>query len=119
MWSSQIIVDGLKLHGYHGVLEQERKVGNEFRFDLEIEYDFCEAAMTDTLDGTLNYTMVIEVVKEVNMTPSKLIENLCWRICDELRRRFPRIVKMTVKVSKLCPPIQNIQLNAVSVVIKT
>lgn len=119
MWSSQIIIDGLKLHGYHGVLEQERTIGNEFQFDIVIGYDFCEAALVDKLDGTLNYASVIETIKKVNDTPSSLLENLCWRLNKELRERFPNIGEMTIKVSKLSPPIRNIELNAVSIVIKT
>ncbi|MDE7393283.1 MAG: dihydroneopterin aldolase [Muribaculaceae bacterium] len=116
---SQILINGLLLHGYHGMLQQENAVGNEFMFDLAIQTDFSRAAIEDNLTGTINYAEVIELIKEVNSTPSLLLENLAYRIDRALRKRFPTIESMTITVSKLAPPIAASSLKSVSVVINT
>ena len=52
---NKIIIEGLRLYAYHGVLPQERKVGAYFTIDAEINTDFSSAIETDDLRGTLNY----------------------------------------------------------------
>lgn len=109
----------MRLFGRHGVLPQEFVVGNIFLYDLEIEYPFTTAAKTDQLSHTLNYAEVIDVIKEVNSTPSKLLENLLWRLDNLLRSRFPEILEMSLSVTKVAPPIPNVELSGVSAQIIT
>lgn len=105
--------------GFHGVMEQERRVGNEFVYDIVISYDFSRGAVNDDLDGTLNYAEAVDVVKEVNAIPSKLLENVAWRLNEALRERFPAITSLEIKVTKPWPPIPNAQLAGVSVSLDT
>ena len=58
---NKIIIEGLRLYAYHGVLPQERKVGAYFTIDAEITTDFSSAIETDDLRGTLNYADISSV----------------------------------------------------------
>lgn len=111
----EIDVKGLRLTGYHGVDEQERIVGNTFSFDISLSCDFCEGAVNDDINGTINYADIIEIVKKENSIPSRLLENLAWRIAESLKQRFPTIEDISVKVAKILPPIINIEVENVGV----
>jgi len=103
-------MDKMKLHrmeyyGYHGVFEEERKLGQRFYIDLELELDLREAGENDDLDKTVNYAEVHELVKKVVETESfRLIEALGERVASLLLDTYTSIDALTVKVTKPHPP---------------
>lgn len=113
-----IEISGLRLWGRHGVMEQERRVGNEFVFDLKLDYPFEMGAVRDDLDGTLNYAVAIEVIKKVNSEPSALIENVAWRLKESLMLSFPAISGGMIRVAKIKPPVRATAIDSVAVVIR-
>lgn len=113
----RIDIEGLRLFGRHGVLEQERTVGNEFVVDITIFYPAARAAETDDIDLTLNYAEVVEIAKEEFEIPSKLIENVALRIARRLRGQWPRIDSGSVSVAKLSPPIPQTSLSRIKVTV--
>lgn len=102
-----IEIMGLRLTGHIGVLEQERRVGNEFSVDIRIRITDVTAAMqSDSLADTVNYAEIVSIVKEQMSVPSRLLENVAARIRDSVCKRFPdKIAGGEVKVAKLAPPI--------------
>ncbi len=108
----EININGLKFYAYHGVFPRERKVGQQFEVDLRLETEGYDGS--DTLDSTVNYAEVIEAVKEEMAEPSNLIEHVCFRICERIRRDFPRVSGGEVEVRKLRPPVEA-ELRSVSV----
>lgn len=110
---------GLQLYGKHGALPQETTVGNVFVIDVAMQTDITRAAQEDDLTGTINYAEAIEVINEVNSTPSLLLENVAFRIDKALRKRFPTIESMTITICKPAPPIPASNLKSVSVTIQT
>lgn len=113
---AKIIVQGIKLYGYHGCLDEEGKVGRTFIIDVTLEADLKEAATHDKLSETINYVTVYDVVKEEMALRSKLIEHVAKRIYDHLLKKFPLAIKAEVKVTKLDPPINGI-VESASVII--
>ena len=91
-------------HAYHGVMEQERKVGNTFTVDLKIYFDFREAMRTDDLNHTIHYASVYEIVKQEMALPSLLIEHVAGRILTRLRDVFPQIQAIEIRLAKKNPP---------------
>lgn len=112
-----ICVDRMRCYGRHGVMEQERKVGNLFEVSLRLRYPADEAVAHDTLGDTLNYAEACEVVAEVMNTPSRLLENVCGRIREVLLQRWPAIEGGTIEVRKVSPPV-GFPTEGVSVVIE-
>ena len=93
----RIELTGITLQGLHGVLDEERRDGQLFTFDVVLEVD--EPA-TDDIDATVDYRDVVACVREVSDgTAFQLLESLAVAVADELRRRFP-VVRVSVRVGK-------------------
>jgi dihydroneopterin aldolase len=100
-----VFVNGLEFHAYHGVSEQERLIGNSFRLDLEAE--LCETACsTDELDGTVDYgALALEAVEIATSCKCRTVERVVELIGAGLLTRFPQVLALRVRLSKLSPPV--------------
>lgn len=103
----KITIDSLIIHARHGVLAQERRVGNEFIVDVELDVPCAaKAEDSDALADTINYAEVVEIVRKQMSVPSKLLEHVAGRIRRAVSDRYPGIVaggRITIK--KPAPPI--------------
>lgn len=96
----------VRLYGRHGVGEAERKVGGRFTVGIVAEVGVERRALEgDELEGTVDYGAMYEVVKEEFAEPSRLLENVAWRIGRRLLARFRAIERVDVEVEKIAPPI--------------
>ncbi len=100
-----ISLENMEFRAFHGCYDLEKKVGNRFLVDVSLEYDGTKATEEDCLDEAINYLEVYETVRGEMSPPSNLIEHVAGRIANAVCRRFPQVEKITVKVSKLAPPI--------------
>jgi dihydroneopterin aldolase len=90
---------GLELHGRHGALESERREGQRFLFDVELELDL-PGARTDALADTVDYRDVVDCVRSVSDGRAfTLLEALATAVADALLERFP-LVRARVRVRK-------------------
>lgn len=105
LMSSKIYLRNVCFHAFHGVLPQERIVGNDYLVNLVLDYDFSSALKTDDLQGTLNYAEVYQKVKEEMAVPSKLLEHVAGRIAHRLFSDFPEIQKLQLSITKVNPPM--------------
>lgn len=110
-----IEINRLRIHAHHGVMTQERTVGNDFEVSVKLLYPADEAITHDNLDGTLNYAEACDEIRRIMAEPSALLENVCGRLRHALCQRFPNIKNGTVRVAKLMPPIPGVQLENVAV----
>ena len=95
----------MRFCAYHGVMEQERRVGGEYSVSLTVEADLTEAIRTDDVADTINYAELYELVKREMAIPSKLLEHVAGRIGQRAMETFERITTLTIKVTKLNPPM--------------
>lgn len=101
----KIILKGMKFFAYHGVTDEERRNGQEFKIDLEIAADTRAAAKKDSLELTIDYSNVYQKVASiVNGERVKLIETLAAKIADDLLA-LSFAESVTVRVKKTHPPI--------------
>ncbi len=100
-----IEIEGMEFFAYHGCYETERIVGNKFVVYARMEADCEAAAATDDIGRALNYASAYEVIAREMMVTSHLLEHVCKRIIDALLLAFPQIEHVTVKVSKMNPPL--------------
>ncbi len=105
LMSSKIYLRNVRFHAFHGVLPQERIVGNDYLVNLVLDYDFSSALKTDDLQGTLNYAEVYQKVREEMAVPSKLLEHVAGRIAHRLFSDFPEIQKLQLSITKVNPPM--------------
>jgi dihydroneopterin aldolase len=106
MATAEFRITGLALHGRHGALEAERKLGQHFYLDLKITADIGNAVATDALDDTLHYGDVIKAATEAfNARTFNLIEAAAGAVGDALLARFPKIAAISVTVHKPSAPV--------------
>ena len=94
-----IELHGLELHGYHGALEEERREGQRFLFDVELVAD-TRATETDDLGDTVDYREVVVCVRAISDGRAyTLLEALAAACADALLARFP-VERARVRVRK-------------------
>ena len=100
-----IEIEGMEFFAYHGCYETERVVGNKFTVYACIVTDCDKAAASDDINDALSYLTAYEIIAREMMIPAHLLEHVAKRIIDALYARFPQITQVTIKVSKLNPPL--------------
>jgi 7,8-dihydroneopterin aldolase/epimerase/oxygenase len=100
---------GIVVFGHHGYLEEERRLGQRFLVDLEVDLDETAAA-TDRLEDTVDYRRLAELVREVFAGDERfLLEALAGATADGILERFQEIRRVRVRVRKpevvLVPPV--------------
>jgi dihydroneopterin aldolase len=110
---SLITIEGMEFFAYHGCFKEEQIIGTKFLVDLYIESDTIEAEETDKLSKTINYQTVYLLVKKEMEIKSKLLEHVGRRILKAVKKEFPDIYSVKVKISKMNPPLGG-KINSVS-----
>lgn len=100
-----IKVNNIKLYAFHGCLDEEAKIGSEYRVDVFVKADLKKSSETDDLADTVDYVHLNKIVKEEMAIRSKLLEEVANRILRRFFEEIPMIKKATVGVSKINPPI--------------
>ncbi len=94
-----IEIRGLALRGYHGATEAERREGQTFLFDVELDAADA-AARSDDLADTVDYRDVVACVREVSDGRRfDLLEALAGAVADALLAGFP-VTRARVRVRK-------------------
>jgi dihydroneopterin aldolase len=101
---TKITLETMKFHAFHGVMDGERIIGGTFLADISYTID-TDAVETDRIEDTVSYAGIYDLIKEEMMKPSNLIEHVAGRIMKAVRNKFPQIAEITVKISKLNPPV--------------
>lgn len=98
-------MNNIKIYAYHGVLEQERIIGSDYRVDLEISADLTRASQSDQVNETVSYVDLFQIVKEEMAVPSNLLEHVAQRILSRIFSELAEVNTAEVKVTKVNPPV--------------
>lgn len=101
----KIQVNNIKLYAFHGCLDEEAKIGSEYRVDLEVKTNLQNSAQSDELIDTVDYVHLNFIVKEEMAIRSKLLEHVAKRILDRILVELKMVKKATISVAKINPPI--------------
>ena len=101
---------GILLHGYHGVLEHERRDGQRFLVDVELDLAHEVAARTDDIEDAVDYRRIVARVREVSDARAyRLLEAFAAALADALLSDFA-VDAVSVRVRKpdvvLDPPVE-------------
>lgn len=105
MVNGKVYIKNLRLHAFHGVLPQERIVGNDYVLNIVIDYPIAQACLSDDVCDTVNYAEVAEIAKTEMQKQSNLLENVAYRIAKAIRSAFPLTHSVTVDIRKVTPPM--------------
>jgi len=100
-----IKVENIRVFANHGCLQEETKIGSDYRVDLKIKANLNTSALSDTLSDTVDYVFLNKVVREEMAKPSKLLETVAKRILKRIFLEDKMVSKAKVSVSKINPPI--------------
>ncbi|TDU43521.1 dihydroneopterin aldolase [Gelidibacter sediminis] len=100
-----IKVENIRVFAHHGCLQEETKIGSDYRVDLKIKANLQPSANSDKLSDTVDYVLLNRIIKEEMRVPSYLLETVAKRILNRIFKEDQLVTKATVSVSKLNPPI--------------
>ena len=100
----QIALRGLRVFGYHGVLDSERRDGQEFLVDAVLWLDTAPAAASDDLSLTVDYAALAGLAAVVAGPPVRLIETLAQRLADTAAAE-PLVREVEITVHKPHAPV--------------
>ena len=105
--TDEIFVNGVRAYGFHGVFEEENREGQRFSVDLKMRLSLAEAAATDDLEKTVDYSRAAALAKECveARPPFRLIERLAGTIAEKILAEFPRVAEVEVRVHKPDAPV--------------
>lgn len=101
-----IYLEDMAFYAYHGLHEEEARLGQRFHVDLTCWLDLSEASRTDDYSSTVCYGSLAKTV-EAAVTNSRfyLIERLAGAIAEAVFAADGRIEKVRVKVHKPGAPL--------------
>jgi len=113
----EIEINGLELFAYHGVLPEERRLGQRFLLDLCLTPSEEGCVESDCIEDAVDYAEVVERVAEAfTSRPYALLEAVSARVADTVLESFP-VEKVRIRVQKPEPPIAR-TLDGVGVVVE-
>jgi dihydroneopterin aldolase len=106
-----IRVTNIRVYAFHGCLEEESKIGSDYRVDVAVKANLQISAKSDELEDTVDYVHINRIVKEEMAIRSKLLEHVARRILNRIFDEIGIANEATVEVSKINPPIGgNVQM---------
>ena len=101
----RLTIHGLRVRGRHGVLEHERRDGQDFVIDATLELDTRWAAASDELSDAVDYGVLAQRLADVVAgEPVALIERLAQLLAD-VCLADPLVAAAEVTVHKPQAPI--------------
>jgi dihydroneopterin aldolase len=101
----EIYLKNVRCYCFHGCLKEESIIGSEYLVNLWAKGALGQASLTDKIDDAIDYVFLNKVIVEEMSIPSKLLETVAERILNRVLNEDNRIQKITISVSKICPPI--------------
>jgi len=102
-------IKNASFYAYHGAMKEEQTIGGKFEADVDMYFDFSDAAQNDDLKKTINYAEVYQFINNViHKKKYYLIETLATIIADNLLKSYPQLDKVIVKVRKNNVPVGGI-----------
>ncbi len=105
----KIIMKNMAFHSYHGVFQEEKKLGQKFFVDTILYLDLKQAGIHDDLNASVNYGDVYKVIKDiVEKENYDLLEALSEKICKDIICNFDKIERVEVEIRKPEAPVPGI-----------
>jgi dihydroneopterin aldolase len=105
----KILMQHMGFYGFHGVLDEERSIGQKFFIDVELSLDLASAGRTDDVAKTVSYAEVYDDVKYfAESARYNLIEALAENIAQQILAKYDLVSEVLVRVKKPEAPVRGI-----------
>ena len=111
---TKIRLKNIQLYGWHGIADQEKRMGQQFEIDIEVSASLESAIDSDDINLTVNYSNLYDKVVSIFLAKKyNLIESLAKKIARSIINEF-NVTDCKVTIRKPDAPINGI-LEAVEV----
>lgn len=102
----EIRIENLEVYAYHGVYEEENRMGQPFFINMVLYSSLREAGRTDALEKSTNYGEVCHFVNDwMKAHTVKLIETVAEELAKGILNKFPLIESLDIEVRKPEAPV--------------
>ena len=105
-----ISLNTLQFYCYHGLYEEETKVGGTYFVDADIEIK-TPATVIQSIDETVNYAEVYAMIRRRMMQPTPLLETIAMELANEIVGFSDIIKNVSITIKKTALPIEGFQGN--------
>lgn len=99
-----VAIRGAEFHAFHGYYEQERKTGNVFIIDAEVDLKSFDSN-DDNISDTVNYEKLYAVCESEMKNTQKLLETVVFNIITIFKERFTNVTGGKVRMEKIGPQL--------------
>lgn len=104
---SIIEIKGLHVFANHGVLEEEKKNGQEFIVDAKLYSNLCKPSFDDSINSSTNYALVCQTINDYMKAHTfDLIEKVAYELTKEILISYPLIDEVDITLHKPNAPIE-------------
>lgn len=106
----RISLHGVKFYGFHGIMEEEKKLGNTFILNMYV--DILPLVNTITkLSETIDYVSLYELVKRRMEKPTPLLETIVGELAESIFNKYSIAHTVYIELTKQHVPISNLEGN--------
>jgi dihydroneopterin aldolase len=103
-----IHLNNLRFFSFHGLHEEETLLGNEYEINADVRFHE-EQERIDSLDKTVNYADIFELIKQRMQIATPLLETVVMDIGNSISQKYSNVRLINISLKKLHPPIEGIE----------
>ena len=94
----------LQFFSFHGLYEEEKKVGGEFVVDAFAKFP-AEGHDLTSINETVNYAALFAIIKDEMGRPRELLETIAQSIAERIYAKYTVIKEIEIRIEKKRAPI--------------
>ena len=96
-----IKINSLEAFGYHGIYEEEKKLGQKYYIDIQIILDKTFNQIKDNLNNTVDYSILIKNIKDYFLNNKRdLLETIGNELVFYMFKEFKNISEIKLEIHK-------------------
>ena len=98
----------LPFYAYHGVYEEEKKLGGEYEVTALVRYTEAKMPVLH-ISETFDYVSVYNLIKQHMQQPRALLETVATTLAQDIFSTFGEVEEVSVEIIKKHPPVPNFE----------
>ena len=98
----------LPFYAYHGVYEEEKKLGGKYEVTVLVRYTEAKMPVLH-ISETVDYVAVYNLIKQHMQQPRALLETVATTLAQDIFSTFGEVEEVSVEIIKKHPPVPNFE----------
>ena len=104
----KVRINNMKFFAYHGVAPEEKSLGQTFEVDIEVSTSLKDAATSDNLTASIDYSALFTIAKEEMLRHKyDLIETVAEKIASRVLS-LDGVLSTVIRIRKPNAPIDSV-----------